>query len=193
MLMGANETVTAARMEATEAKAWALAQRVGKFGYAEIATELSISADAAKRIILGWCDEGRVRVEHGGGAKGRKMFVLTPEYRQPTDRTSLIAGQFWTAMRTLKKFGPVDLLAHCREDLRPELKEARAYCRALLQGGYLSVLRTADPSVGREATYVLVHNSGPRAPQEKRVTAVWDANEGAYAFVSGIGRVERAK
>ena len=192
MLMGAQTTMTAARRGGVEEKAWALVQRVGIFGYAEIAAELSISIDAATKIVRGWQAEGRVKVRHGGSGRVRKMFELTPAYREPQDRGSLIAAQLWTGMRGLKTFCPEGLRAHCREDLKVTLEDASAYCQALLRGGYLRVESTAVPGK-REARYKLVHNSGPRAPVEKRVKAVWDPNEGAYAFVSGVGRVERAK
>lgn len=193
MLMGAQTTMTAARRGGVEEKAWALVQRVTVFGYAEIAAELSISMDAATKLVKGWVEEGRVQVRHGGGSRGRKMFQLTPSYREPQDRASRVAAQLWTAMRGLhKNFSPTDLRVHCVEDLEVTSAEASAYCQSLLQGGYLRVLTTAVPDK-REARYKLVHNSGPRAPVEKRVKAVWDPNEGAYAFVSGVGRVERAK
>ena len=192
MLMGAQTTMTAARRGGVEEKAWALVQRVTVFGYAEIAAELSISMDAATKLVKDWVDEGRVQVRHGGGKRGRKMFQLTPSYREPQDRASRVAGQLWTAMRGLKNFTPTDLKAHCAEELEITPVEASAYCQSLLQGGYLRVQTTAVPGK-REARYKLVHNSGPRAPVEKRVKAVWDPNEAAYAFVSGVGRVERAK
>lgn len=192
MMMGAHQTTTARRMPEVEARAWALVQRVAVFGYAEVSAELSISMAAATKIVTGWMEEGRVRVQRGGSKGGRKLFELTPAYREPTDRASLIAAQLWTAMRGLKKFTPLDLKAHCREDLRVDLAEASAYCQALLRGDYLKVLRTAVPGQ-RDATYQLVRNTGPKAPREKRVAAVWDPNESAYAFVSGVGRVERAR
>lgn len=193
MQMRAQTTVTASRLPEVEAKAWALANRVGVFGYAEVSAELSISIDVARRIVGGWLEAGKVQVRTGGGTAGRKMFELPVALREPTDRASAIAQQLWTAARGLKRFQPLDLMAHCREDLRVELKDASAYCQALLRGGYVRVLRTADPAVGREAVYQLVRNTGPRAPRERRVAAIWDPNEAAYAFVSGVGRVERAR
>lgn len=192
MMMGAHHTASKSRMPEIEDRAWAFALRVGVFGYAEVSAELSISMDAATRIIRGWVDQGRARVQRGGNASGRKMFELTPAYREPTDRASLIAAQLWTAMRGLKQFTPVDLASHCRADLRAEVGEASAYCQSLLKGGYLRVIRTAVPGT-RDATYKLVVNSGPRAPRERRVVAVWDPNDGAYAYVSGVGRLERSK
>jgi hypothetical protein len=192
MEMNAHHSAVAKRLPEIEARAWAFAQRASVFGYAEVQVEISISAETSQKIVRRWLEEGRIKVRVGGSKGGRKMFELTAEYREPKDRTSLIAQQLWTAARGLKKFTPVDLAAHCRADLKAELREASAYCQALLRGGYLKVIRTAVPGQ-REATYQLVRNSGPRAPREKRVTAIWDPNEAAYAFVSGVGRVERAR
>ena len=184
----AYQTTTAARRTETDDRAWALALRTGIFGYAELSAELSISLDAAKAIILAWIAEGRAKVRHGGGQAGRKMFEVTAAYREPTDRTSKVAQQMWTAMRGLKSFTPVDLQAHCTPDLRVDLTEASAYAQALLRGGYLNVVRTAVPGV-RDATYKLIRDTGPRAPREKRVQAIWDPNDAAYAFISGMGRI----
>lgn len=192
MAMGVNQIATKARMPQIEEQAWAFALRVGVFGYAELSAELSISMAVATKLVKDWLEQGRVRVQRGGGGSVRKMYELTPAYREPKDRSSVIAAQLWTAMRGLKRFSPVDLASHCREDLRVGVADASAYCQSLLKGGYLRVLRTAVPGQ-REATYQLVVNTGPRAPRERRVVAVWDPNDGAYAYVSGIGRVERTK
>lgn len=181
-------TATAARMGAIGSRAWAFALRVGVFGYAEVSAELSISMDAARDIIQGWITEGRAKVRSGGNAAGRKMFELTAAYREPMDRTSQVAQQIWTAARGLKTFTPLDLQSHCVPDLRVDVAEASAYAQALLRGGYLNVVRTASPGV-REATYKLIRDTGPRAPREKRVQAIWDPNEAAFVFISGLGRI----
>lgn len=188
----AYQTTTAARRGATAEKAWAFALRVGIFGYAELSAELSISMDAATTIIQGWITEGRARVRSGGNQAGRKSFELTPAYREPQDRASMVARQMWTAMRGLKTFTPADLQAHCTADMRVDLAEASAYAQALLRGGYLNVVRTAMPGV-RDATYRLIRDTGPRAPRERRVQAIWDPNEAAYAFISGLGRMGERK
>lgn len=184
----AYQTTTSARRGEVEERAWAFALRVGMFGYAELSAEMSISMDAARDIIQGWVAEGRVKVRSGGNQTGRKMFELTAAYREPTDRASMVAQQMWTAMRGLKSFTPVDLQSHCIPDLRVDPSEASSYCQALLRAGYLNVVRTAVPGV-RDATYRLAVNTGPRAPREKRVAAIWDPNEAAYAYVSGAGRI----
>lgn len=184
----AHQTTTTARRDATAERAWPFALRVGIFGYAELSAELSISMDAARDIIQGWIDEGRAKVRTGGNQTSRKIFELTTSYREPNDRTSKVAQQMWTAARGLKAFSPIDLQAHCTPDLHVDLAEASAYAQALLRGGYLNVVRTAVPGV-RDATYKLIRDTGPRAPREKRVQAIWDPNEATYAFISGLGRI----
>lgn len=184
MLMKTQQTTTARRRPAVESKAWAFALRTEIFGYAEIAAEMTIAMEVATDIVRGWEADGRVRVRRGGSGSSRKMFELTPEYREPKDRSSQIGQQLWTAMRGLKTFTPVDLASHCREDLRVELREAAAYCLTLLRARYLRVVRTAVPGK-REATYHLVRNTGPRAPRERRIVAVWDPNDAAYAYIPG--------
>lgn len=185
MLMNTHETTTARRRPIVQARAWATALRMEVFGYAEIAAETLIAMEAATEIVRGWEAAGRVRVQRGGNGSSRKMFELTPEYREPKDRSSQVAQQLWTAMRGLKSFTPVDLTSHCRADLRVDLREAVSYCQALLRAKYLRVTSTAVPGK-REASYRLVKNTGPRAPREKRIVAVWDPNDCAYAYVPGM-------
>lgn len=185
-------TATAARRPEMESAAWAFALRTVIFGYAELSADLSISMDAARDMIGTWVQEGRLKVRSGGNQNGRKMFEVTGAYREPTDRTSQVAQQMWTAARGLKTFSPIDLAAHCIADLHVDLAEASAYAQALLRGGYLNVVKTAVPSV-REATYRLTRDTGPRAPREKRVQAIWDPNEARYAFISGMGQIGARK
>lgn len=192
MRMGAYETMKTADRASVEARAWAMVLRVGVFGYGELAAELSISEDVAREFARKWMTEGRVRLQRGGGHAGRKLYELTTAYREPKDRRSIVEGQMWTAMRGLKIFGPVVLASHCEASFRVEEREASEYCQALLRGGYLKVKQAAVPGI-REASYQLVRDTGPRAPREKRVVAIWDQNAAAYVFVSGVGRIARAK
>ncbi len=188
MTMGALQSTSATRRKAVEAKAWALVQRITVFGYAEIAAELSISMEAATKIVRGWETEGRARVRSGGNAVARKKFEITPAYREPQDRAGKVALQLWTGMRGLKSFTPVDLAAHCRADLAVTVAEASEYCQALLRAGYLRVLRTAIPDT-RPAQYALIRNTGPKPPRERRVRAVYDENDGAFVYIAGAGRL----
>lgn len=184
MLMGAYQDTTRAGRRDMEARAWQFALRIEAFGYAEIADELAISMDLVTNMVRGWQDAGRVRLKRPGGTSGPKLFELSPEYAEKTDRSSVVIQQLWTAMRGLRSFSAVDLVAHSRADLKVELREASAYCQSLLKAGYLRVTRTAVPGK-RDAGYLLVQNSGPRAPRVRRISALWDPNESAYTHVPG--------
>lgn len=188
MRSGATEYTSASRREAVVQKAWALVERLGVFGYAEIAAELSIPQDVAVGIVKGWEAEGRVEVKQGGASGRRKKFTITRAYREPQDRAGRVAQQLWTGMRGLKQFSPVDLAAHCRADLAVTVEEATEYCQALMRAGYLRVVRTAIPSV-RPASYALIRNTGIRPPRERRVRAVWDENDGEFVYIAGAGRL----
>lgn len=188
MRSGALQYTTANRRDAVAAKAWALVERLGIFGYAEISSELSIPQEVATQIVKAWEAEGRVQMKHGGSGNQRKKFEITRAYRQPKARVDQIAQQLWNGMRGLKSFSHVDLAAHCRADLKVEPKEASEYCQALLRAGYLRVARTAIPNV-RPAIYSLIRNTGIRAPRERRVRAVWDENEAQFVYIAGAGRL----
>ena len=192
MAMGALQSTSKNRRADVETKAWALAQRFGTFGYAEIASELTISMEAATKIIRTWEDMGRVCVKHGGNGAGRKRFEITKEHREPADHAGKVAQQLWNGMMGLKSFTPSLLAGHCRPDLGVTREMASDYCQALLRAGYLRVQQLAIPDE-REALYLLINKTGMRAPRERRVRAVWDDNAGAYVYIAGAGRIGGAK
>lgn len=65
------------------------------------------------------------------------------------------------------------------------IKDARAYCSALLKSGHLKVVRKSVPGK-REAMYRLIRNTGPQPPRERRVTGIWDENLGRYLYLPGV-------
>lgn len=188
MAKGALQSTTKTRREDVDTKAWAIAQRLGVFGYAEIQIDLSISPDAATKIVRAWEAEGRIVLKQGGNSTGRKKFEIAKTHREPQDRAGQVALQLWNGMRGLKTFSPAELAAHCRAELAVKADEASEYCQALLRAGYLRVHQTAIPDV-RPARYILINNTGLRAPRERRVRAVWDENTGTFAYVAGAGRI----
>jgi hypothetical protein len=114
-----------------------------------------------------------------------------PELRSLVKPASVVAPRFgvkaksamlgaelanmWRAMRMLKTFSPRDLAAHCTTpDVEVTELQARNYCRALLEVGYLRVLEKATTT--RPARYRLVEDTGPQAPTIRLVPRVWDAN-----------------
>jgi len=85
-------------------------------------------------------------------------------------------GNMWRTARNLSVFTPADLAIHSTTDVvSVDEEEASAYCRLLLRGGYLRVERKARPG-HHQALYKLIRNTGPAAPRERRVRAVYDDN-----------------
>jgi hypothetical protein len=89
-------------------------------------------------------------------------------------------------MRQLKAgFGPREIAAHATtEETEVTVEAAQDYCRALLGAGYLAVAKKAVPGK-TQAIYRLIRNTGPRAPREKRVRAVIDANTEQTIVIGG--------
>lgn len=156
--------------------AWAVALRLGTFGYAEISRELKIGLERATGIVRGWVAEGAAFETETTGA--RKMFRADADFVRLSGRTA--EDNMWTAMRKLRAgFTPSDLAAHAATpEVGVTVEEAAAYARALLAAGYLAVMRKAAPLMKREAIYRLVEETGPLPPVVARVRAVRDPNTG---------------
>lgn len=165
---------------------WAVARRLGQFGYAEISAELSITMEVATKIVRGWEAEGACTVIQKGVGL-RKMFQVVPDFVRKAEPEGLgsVPLNLWTSMRGLKSFTPRDLAAHSNVGSVKVTPEAAAgYCQTLLRAGYLKVVRTAIPG-SREAIYRLIRDTGPRPPRERRVKAVFDDNLGTLVHVTG--------
>lgn len=178
------QIMTSDRRTAAVARAWAVAQRLPVFGYAEIEVEAQVSRPMSVEIVSAWLADGRIRTRAIPGHAGRKMFELTPDTRDAMDRGTRIRQQLWTAARGLTVFTATDLAAHCTEDLAVTPAEASAFAQMLLKAGYLKVVALASPPA-REARYRLLRDTGPKAPRERRITAVWDENEVRYVHIPG--------
>lgn len=166
--------------------AWAVAERLGTFTYAEVGAQAHISKDVAVPLVRQWVADKRCElVEEGGKGKGAAHVFRVLVRRVRPGRPGSALQNLWNAMRGLRSFTPTDLAAHACTDLLEVSKDtARAYCQTLLRAGYLKVERTAIPG-RREAIYRLIRNSGPRPPQERRVRAVFDENVGKVVHVEG--------
>lgn len=177
--------VTKETQSAVADAAWAVAARHPSFGYAEIASALSIGMKQATRIVRGWEKAGFITlIQQGVGL--RKMWRAAHPTIAPSPRRRTPEDNMWTAMRGLRSFTPTDLAAHANtETVAVTVDEAQVYCRALLAAGHLGVARKAVPGK-REAIYRLARNTGPKAPREKRVRAVIDDNTDAVVVISGV-------
>lgn len=177
--------ITHANAESTAQAAFAFAAQQAEFGYAEIAKAVGITEDWARKIVRGWkkqdlLDDVRSghRIRSLWKVKNGARPVLSVKARSPEQN-------MWTAMRQLKSFSPRDLAAQAAtEETEVTLEAAQDYCRALLGAGYLAVARKAVPGK-TPAIYRLTKNTGPRAPREKRVRAVVDANTEQTIVIGG--------
>lgn len=86
--------------------------------------------------------------------------------------------QMWRTMRIMKEFTSTDLMLHATTDqVAVTIMTAKSYCSMLLSCGYLICIQKANAH--RQATYRLIRNSGPLAPQIQRVKQVFDPNSKA--------------
>lgn len=92
----------------------------------------------------------------------------------------------WRSMRGLPAFSPHDLVIHSTTpDVTVSEATAKAYCKMLLQTGFLKVVRKAAPMRGEQAIYRLIRKTGPKPPQIQRVKHVYDPNTGKVHVPGG--------
>lgn len=167
--------------------AWAAAQRMESFGYADIAIAMKVCLEQATLIVRSWDKAGILEVVREPKGKLRKLWRARDGHRPVMPRRPRSAqDNLWQAARGLKSFQPSDLAIHATtEDIAVGTEEASAYCRFLLAGGYLRTVRKAEPLRKREATYQLIRDTGPRPPVERRVRAIHDPNSGLTVPIGG--------
>ena len=169
--------VSAKQRESMAEAAWGVALRLQTFGYAEISAELKISMDWATTIVRAWVEEGSAFHTGGGDRGARKMFRVDGDFVRLVNRSA--EDNMWTAMRWLRVFTPATIAASATTDtIKVSFADAAAYCRALLNTGYLAVDRRAAPAMKREAIYRLINVTGVKAPFPARVRAIRDPNNG---------------
>jgi hypothetical protein len=161
--------------------AWAAATRLDRFGYAELQRACRLSYDGAVSTIRAWQRQGLI-APAGLGKSRRKLWRVCPGARpRPADTgRQTPAWNMWQAMRGLRAFAPIDIAAHaCTVTVAVSEADAERYCRQLARAGYLR----AGRQDGR-AAYRLIRDTGPRPPRPCRVAAVFDPNEGRYAWTA---------
>lgn len=159
---------------------WAAALRLREFRTADLAADVGIGAQTARKVIHNWLAEGAVH-SLGDGRSDQTVYRADADFvRLPGPRSA--EQNLWDSMRKKggQAFTPTDLSCHATTDhLKVSPAEAAAYCQALLKVGYLRVRRRAAPAMGREALYQLANLTGPKAPVIRRVRAIWDQNTDA--------------
>jgi len=169
-----------------QAHLWQVAQAHGSFTVHELSGAAKRSVDYVRAELRGWQADGFVekagkrgmsilwRVTEAPGAPVTATGSRTPEERM------------WFALRKAGGvFSAADLAMWTNTDEVPvSVDDAQAYCRLLLRAGYVRCEIKADGR-GRMASYRLIQNTGPRAPVERRVRAVWDPNTEDFKLHSG--------
>lgn len=117
-----------------------------------------------------------------GNAGRRRTYRLLKDSVEPprvrADGSLIDSGQgnqkAWNTMRKRKIFTLADLHALSSTTQRPVERSAlRQYLKYLEYAGYIRKTKGIDIDT---ATYRLVRDTGPKAPQIQRVKQVWDPN-----------------
>ena len=184
-MSAARQAAVTERSRSVDQVLWAIAQiadKAGPWGYAEIeAGGAAVSRPIVTRAVRGWVEAGLVEVVRDTRPILHRIAAAALNRALPVGRTA--EDNLWSTMRGLKSFRPTDLAAHSSTDTVPvSVAAAAAYCRDLLAAEFLVVVEKAVPG-RREAIYRLVRNTGPHAPQPRRVRAVVDRNAGETVLI----------
>lgn len=178
-------------------QAWDKARDLGTFTVAQLRDAAVISQSSADNYLAAFRRRGLAE-EVRRHEDGTRVYAITdqgarqvapfegeaPAAAAPADRGSKQANM-WRAIRGLPSFSPRDVAVHATAGgVVVSEREATAYCQMLARAGYLRTTRGAIPGK-RLAIYRLIRNTGPHAPVERRVRAVWDENEGAFTHLPG--------
>lgn len=175
--------MTGPRMKVADQErvAWTAACQLKSFTVYGLSAQTGVRVDVLKKAVPTWARDGRIEVVGHRGLR-RKLWRAVRGKAMPKPSADP-AQNMWRTMRHLNSFTPIDVQMHSNtDDARVAAEDAQAFCRQLLRAGYLRVLRKAKPGVA-PAMYALVRNTGPIAPVERRVRAIWDPNTKSYAYV----------
>lgn len=164
--------------------------RSGNRTYLELARELDVNEARVHRIMNDLRLADMVE-ETGQGDRGASVFGLTStgtglareEIAAHRQRSIDPQDNMWRTARQLRAFGALDLVAWSSTDEVPVSESmARQFCALLLKGGYVRVTRKAKPGIN-DAMYRLIRDTGPKAPTERRIRAIFDPNQGRFVHV----------
>lgn len=162
---------------AKKAVAWSEAKRLGQYTHADLAVHAGVSDRWISVWSQEWEAEGQVRCIDGAGpGRTRKRYEVVAEGEITIPMHGDATEQMWTVMRKSPQgFTPTDLTAQIA--VETSIEDARSYCHALLNSGYLRCVSKAVPK-RREAVYRLVNTTGIKAPRLKRLRCIIDHNTG---------------
>lgn len=93
--------------------------------------------------------------------------------RNKVRRSSPAIEQAWQSMRVLRRFGAADLVTTGEISL----PNARKYMRGLVRGGFIRLVQPRRAGLpGESDIYLLVRDTGPRAPVLRTNGQVYDIN-----------------
>lgn len=168
------------KQKPTEGAAWARACTLGTFTHAQLAKEIGVDIGEVGAIVRGWEAHGWVERTDSRVAHAGFRVIAGPQPVKITEGSR--EAHMWNAIRQFPSFSATDVAA--TSDI-VTVEDARAYIGVLFRHDYLRCTRKADPSKGREASYKLIRNTGPRAPVLKRIRAVIDPNTGEHHIREG--------
>lgn len=159
----------------------------------ELVDKTKLSRQTVQKYLKALTAAGHLKAaEVEFGKPGSWELILDTGYHAPRvreDGTKVTQGemyeQLWRGMYMLKSFSARDLIEHASITISEAT--ARDYLKRLLAAGYLRVERKADPHKALLASYRLIRNKGPRAPQIQRVAQVFDPNS-QEVFALGGGK-----
>lgn len=159
----------------------------------DLARIFAMSPDIGRKWLARMADRNMIRRLPRGGRRN----VFAPGSNadaQKAARADILEDlgddpqrNMWRAMKVLKQFTPMDIVAVTNGQKTPVTeRDAQAFCQLLLKGEYVRVLEEAIPGE-RPAAYHLARWTGPLPPRERRVKAIWDENQNGLTYVAGIG------
>lgn len=158
---------------------WTRACTLETFTCFQLMADTGACEDRVRQLLKGWKSTGKI--EDGGRGLGRRKIYRTIKVRKRLSLSSATPhGNMWRTMRHSKVFTIMDVQMCANTNEVPVDEDAaRKYCHLLVVGDYLRVQQKAVPG-RRPAIYQLVKDTGPKPPRPKRISGIWDENNGKF-------------
>ncbi len=151
---------------------------VEQTGFTTTRTRFAVQT-LVSRGLLSWVDRGTYRLTPNGFEALVGELDLRPGPRGPRHELPQtgIRTRVWRALRLQQKGSIRDLLTLASRGEALDREDTKKYLGALTKAGYLRRLQVRGEH--RETRYLLIRDTGPKAPQwDKRRARVHDANTG---------------
>lgn len=167
-----------------EKAAWQKAEKMSRIHW-ETLVKSGISITQSKQCIKRWSELGWIELAEKDGH--RKYYRRSGTASMPVElavKCQSAEDTMWIVMNRYNTFTIKDLVAvGSVGEVTVYPQTARGYVKDLLQAGYLRTVQTGAPG-RRDAVYRLMKRTGEIAPVKRKVSGVFDANDGVFeAFV----------